>query len=53
MFVQLLWFCITPDEPHGKKGGHFRASFCDLPIGAEQKWVPENCHLFFKSSTFF
>ena len=36
-----------------KRVAIFRASFCDLPIGAEQKWTPEICPPFFKSSTFF
>ena len=47
MFVHLLWFCSTPNEPHGKKRvAIFRSNFRDLPIGAEQKLKPEIGHLF-------
>ena len=53
MFVHLLWFCSTPDEPHGKKRvAIFRSNFRGLPIGAEQKLKPEIGQLFFKPITF-
>ena len=53
MFVHLLWFCSTPDEPHGQEGWPFPVQYSRSPYWCGTETESGNRSLFFQTHYIF